>query len=72
MRDRTPVGARAKDSATLLEGVAPPTLIDSGKVGLFSVPGADRTIWWTGRVAIGLGHRAHCRINSSAQPSDQL
>ena len=28
--------------------------------GPVSLPGSGRTIWWTGRVAIGLRHQAPC------------
>jgi hypothetical protein len=32
--------------------------IAPGHVGLVSLPGTGRTVWWTGRVAIGLRHEA--------------
>ncbi len=32
----------------------PPAQIPPGHVGEFVMPGTGRTIWWTGRVAIGL------------------
>ncbi|HEY9063610.1 MAG TPA: hypothetical protein VIO33_01410 [Burkholderiaceae bacterium] len=36
---------------------APPVDIPPGHVGEFVIPGTGRTVWWTGRVAIGLRHQ---------------
>lgn len=36
---------------------APPVTIPPGHVGEFVIPGTGRTVWWTGRVAIGLLHK---------------
>jgi hypothetical protein len=36
---------------------APPIDIPPGHVGEFVIPGTGRTVWWTGRVAIGLRHQ---------------
>ena len=36
---------------------APPVAIPPGHVGPVTMPGSGRTIWWTGRVAIGLRHQ---------------
>lgn len=36
---------------------APPVAIPPGHVGEFVIPGTGRTVWWTGRVAIGLLHK---------------
>lgn len=42
-----------------------------GHVGPLSLPGTGRTVWWTGRVAIGLRHEAprggSRAVSSSAQ-----
>jgi hypothetical protein len=38
--------------------------IPPGHVGPFVMPGTGRTVWWTGRVAIGLRHQPR------TQPSD--
>ena len=35
----------------------PPVEIPPGHVGPVVLPGTGRTIWWTGRVAIGLRHQ---------------
>lgn len=45
--------------------------VPPGHVGPLSLPGTGRTVWWTGRVAIGLRHEAsrggaHA-VSSSAQ-----
>jgi hypothetical protein len=32
--------------------------VPPGHVGLLTLPGSGRTVWWTGRVAIGLRHEA--------------
>lgn len=32
----------------------PPIEIPDGHVGLVELPGTERRVWWTGRVAIGL------------------
>jgi hypothetical protein len=36
---------------------APPVAIPPGHVGPFVIPGTGRTVYWTGRVAIGLRHQ---------------
>ena len=36
---------------------ARPAAMPAGHVGEFVIPGTERRIWWTGRVAIGLLHR---------------
>ena len=72
MRPATSVGVQARVSATPTRGVALSTLIDSDTSGPVRIPATDRMIWWTGRVANGLGHRAHCRIDPSEQPSAAL
>ena len=35
----------------------PPVPIPAGHIGPFVIPGTGRTVWWTGRVAIGLRHQ---------------
>ena len=35
-------------------GMLPPVEIPPGHVGPLTLPGTDRQVWWTGRVAIGL------------------
>jgi hypothetical protein len=42
----------APDQATLLD-------IPAGHVGPVSLPGTNREIWWTGRVAIGLRYEGN-------------
>ena len=51
-------------------GAQPPCALPPGHVGLVTLPGTSREIWWTGRVAIGLrfeGHRAPGGISQSAE-----
>ncbi len=48
--------------------VAPPVPIPVGHVGPFVIPGTGRTVWWTGRVAIGLRHQPQ-RFEPVAQSS---
>lgn len=38
----------------LSQAPEPPVPIPDGHVGPLSLPGTQREIWWTGRVAIGL------------------
>ncbi len=47
---------------------APPVAIPVGHVGPFVIPGTGRTVWWTGRVAIGLRHQPQ-RFEPLAQSS---
>ena len=47
---------------------APPVPIPAGHVGPFVIPGTGRTVWWTGRVAIGLRHQP-ARFEPLAQSS---
>lgn len=47
----------------------PPVPIPEGHVGPLSLPGTQREIWWTGRVAIGLRYersKAHEPLSQSA------
>jgi hypothetical protein len=44
-------------STIRLNDAAPPLAIPPGHVGPVVLPGTGRTIWWTGRVAIGLRHQ---------------
>lgn len=46
----------------------PPVVVPPGYVGPVTLPGNGRTVWWTGRVAIGLRHQPerHEAISSSA------
>lgn len=44
--------------------------IPAGHVGPVTLPGTGRTVWWTGRVAIGLRHepsRAAASVSQSAE-----
>ena len=45
--------------------------IPPGHVGPLTLPGTGRTVWWTGRVAIGLRHEAS-RARSHAVSSSAL
>ncbi len=47
---------------------AAPVPIPAGHVGPYVIPGTGRTIWWTGRVAIGLRHQPE-RFEPIAQSS---
>jgi len=44
-------------STIRLNDAAPPLAIPPGHVGPVVLPGTGRTVWWTGRVAIGLRHQ---------------
>lgn len=45
----------------------PPVAIPPGHVGPVVLPGSGRTIWWTGRVAIGLRHQPERRMEQVTQ-----
>jgi hypothetical protein len=47
---------------------AAPVEIPPGHVGEFVIPGTGRTVWWTGRVAIGLRHEP-MRFDATSQSS---
>ncbi|HEX6704513.1 MAG TPA: hypothetical protein VF169_07105 [Albitalea sp.] len=55
----------------LLRPEAPgfPVAIPPGHVGPVTLPGTGRTVWWTGRVAIGLLHepRRQAGLSESAR-----
>ncbi len=40
----------------LLNREAPPIEVPAGYTGPLTFPGNGKTVWWTGRVAIGLRH----------------
>jgi hypothetical protein len=40
----------------LLNREAPPIEVPAGYIGPLTFPGNGKTVWWTGRVAIGLRH----------------
>lgn len=44
-------------SAIRTSDTMPPVPIPPGHVGPVVLPGTGRTVWWTGRVAIGLRHQ---------------
>ena len=48
---------------------APPVAIPPGHVGQFVIPGTGRTVWWTGRVAIGLLHKPERYFEPVAESS---
>ena len=48
---------------------APPIQIPAGHVGEFVIPGTGRTVWWTGRVAIGLLHQPVRYVETTGQSS---
>lgn len=39
---------------TTRDGIWSPIDIPAGHVGRLTLPGSEREVWWTGRVAIGL------------------
>lgn len=45
----------------------PPVDIPPGHVGPVVLPGSGRTIWWTGRVAIGLRHQPQRHFDGLSQ-----
>lgn len=46
---------------------APPVDIPPGHVGPVVLPGGGRTVWWTGRVAIGLRHQPKRQFDGLSQ-----
>lgn len=46
---------------------APPVAMPHGHVGEFVIPGTGRTVWWTGRVAIGLLHKPERYVEPAAE-----
>ena len=48
---------------------APPVEIPPGHVGEFVIPGTGRTVWWTGRVAIGLRHQPQRHVEAATSES---
>jgi hypothetical protein len=54
MQQHQPAG-RGKTPAHADDGL--PLAIPNGHVGPVVLPETGRTVWWTGRVAIGLRHR---------------
>lgn len=45
----------------------PPVEVPSGFVGAMMLPGSNRQIWWTGRVAIGLRYERQQDVGSLTQ-----
>ena len=45
------------DASIRTHEASPPVDIPSGHIGPVTLPGSGRTVWWTGRVAIGLRHQ---------------
>ena len=45
------------DTSIRTHDASPPVHIPSGHIGPVTLPGSGRTVWWTGRVAIGLRHQ---------------
>lgn len=43
-----------RQSPIALHGAQPPCALPPDHVGLVTLPGTTREVWWTGRVAIGL------------------
>ena len=54
-RAARPAPAKRRSS---LNSALPLVEIPSGHIGPVVLPGSGRTIWWTGRVAIGLRHES--------------
>jgi hypothetical protein len=58
-----------------------PADIPAGHIGLVDLPGSNRQVWWTGRVAIGLRYERHdgpeaptaaeFRIHDLLQPNEE-
>ena len=46
---------------------APPIDVPSGYTGPVTLPGNGKTVWWTGRVAIGLRHQASRYSETTSQ-----
>jgi len=50
-----------------LNSALPLVEIPAGHVGPVVLPGSGRTIWWTGRVAIGLRHESRNHYDTPSQ-----
>lgn len=59
-------GVTAKRTRPALAALLP-VAIPPGHVGPVVLPGSGRTIWWTGRVAIGLRHMPDRRYDEITQ-----
>lgn len=46
--------------------------IPAGHVGPVTLPGTGRTVWWTGRVAIGLRHEPSRAASGLSQSADWI
>ena len=46
---------------------SPPIEVPSGYTGPVTLPGNGKTVWWTGRVAIGLRHQAQRYSDATSQ-----
>ena len=64
-----PHNGATEDSTDLIRhnSYAPPVPIPPGHIGPVVLPGSGRTIWWTGRVAIGLRHQPTRDIGAFSQ-----
>jgi hypothetical protein len=51
---------------------APPVNVAPGIVGLISLPGTGKLVWWTGRVAIGLRHEPERHTQTMSQSAQWL
>lgn len=61
------------DSASIpihLHASAPPFALPAGHVGPLTLPGTQREIWWTGRVAIGLRFERQHTTGSAGQSAE--
>jgi hypothetical protein len=57
----------SKSTPIHFHGDAPAVEIPDGYTGPVTLPGNGRTIWWTGRVAIGLRHQAQTFSETTSQ-----
>lgn len=64
--------SRLDQSPGRLDAAGLSLAIPSGYVGPVSLPGTGRTIFWTGRVAIGLRNQAAQRFESARWLQDML
>lgn len=46
---------------------APAVQVPDGYIGPVTLPGSGKTVWWTGRVAIGLRHQAQDFSDTTSQ-----
>lgn len=60
----------SESSQIRLHASTPPFALPVGHVGPLTLPGTQREIWWTGRVAIGLRFERQHAVGSVGQSAE--